>query len=263
MKRRTRTIDTLAVSERELLAMTDDLDQMHHDVGMPAMNRAVEEWTDRIRCSRRGFLIGAGAVGAGALLAACSSGSSGSGTTTTTAGSGGAAARSGALTGDLAVAALAASLENLAVAAYQDGLTAAAAGKLGMVPPAVATFATTAKGQHAQHAAAWNAAITAAGHPAVTATDPVLTPIVDQMFAKVTDVGGLATLALTLENTAAQTYQAAVSEVTADSSVKVAASIQPVEMQHAAILYFVTGQYPVPNAFNPTNLARPGSDFSG
>jgi len=91
----------------------------------------------------------------------------------------------------------------------------------------------------------------------------VLTPVVDQMFAKVTDVAGLATLALTLENTAAQTYQAAISEVTANSSVKVAASIQPVEMQHAAILYFVTGQYPVPNAFNPTNLARPGSDYSG
>ena len=261
MKRRNRTTDTMAISEHELLAMTDYLDQLHRDVGMPAMNRAVEEWTDRLRLSRRGFLIGAGAVGAGALLAACSSGSSGSSTTTTS--SGGTTSTSGALTGDLAVAALAASLENLAVAAYQDGLAAATAGKLGTVPPAVATFATTAKSQHAQHAAAWNSAITAAGHPAVTVTDPVLTPVVDQMFAKVTDVAGLATLALTLENTAAQTYQAAISEVTANSSVKVAASIQPVEMQHAAILYFVTGQYPVPNAFNPTNLARPGSDYSG
>ena len=53
------------------------------------------------------------------------------------------------LTGDLAVAAVAASLENLAVFAYTAGLSAATAGKLGTVPPAVATFATTVKGQHA------------------------------------------------------------------------------------------------------------------
>ena len=47
--------------------------------------------------------------------------------------------------GDLAVAAVAASLENLAVYAYNAGLTAAAANKLGAVPAAVGNFATTAK----------------------------------------------------------------------------------------------------------------------
>ena len=50
------------------------------------------------------------------------------------------------------MAAVAASLENLAVFAYTAGLSAATAGKLGTVPPAVATFATTVKGQHQQHA---------------------------------------------------------------------------------------------------------------
>ena len=44
------------------------------------------------------------------------------------------------------MAAVAASLENLAVFAYTSGLSAATAGKLGTVPPAVATFATTVKG---------------------------------------------------------------------------------------------------------------------
>jgi len=43
----------------------------------------------------------------------------------------------------------------------------------------------------------------------------------------------------------------------------VAASIQPVEMQHAAILNFVLGHYPVPNAFASTALARPVSDYTG
>ncbi|MGH9293557.1 MAG: hypothetical protein ACRD0B_03985 [Acidimicrobiales bacterium] len=47
------------------------------------------------------------------------------------------------------------------------------------------------------------------------------------------------------------------------------ASIQPVEMTHAAILYFVLGKYPgvqnqsgTPVAFNALSLARPGSDVS-
>ncbi len=167
------------------------------------------------------------------------------------------------MTGDLSVAALAAGLENLAVAAYGDVLSAASAGKLGTVPPAVATFATTVKSQHAQHAQAWNSAIVAAGHQAITAPDRVLTPVVTKDFAKVTDVTGAAKLALMLEDVAAATYQSAVGAVKATSAVKVAASIQPVEMQHAAVLNFVLGQYPVPNAFSPVSKARPLSDYTG
>jgi hypothetical protein len=261
MRRRTQNQEVLAISEHELTVMTNDLDQMHHDIGMPAMNAAVAEWTEKIRTSRRGFLIGAGAVAGGALLAACSSGSS---SPTTTAAPKSAAAggssMSGKLTGDLAVAALAASLENLAVAAYGDVLTAAGAGKLGTVPPAVATFVTTAKGQHAQHAQAWNSAIVAAGHPAITGPDQTLVPVVAKGFAKVTDVTGAAELALTLEEIAAATYQSAISAVKATSSIKVAASIQPVEMQHVAVLNFVLGRYPVPHAFSPLASARPLTD---
>jgi hypothetical protein len=261
MKRRFRTAPVMAISERELSAMTDDLEQIHHDVGMPAMASAVQRWTTEIRTSRRGFLVGAGATAAGVVLAACSSPSTSSTTTTTMAGSG--SSGGAKLTGDLAVAALAASLENLAVAAYGDVLTAAAAGKLGTVPPAVANFATTVKAQHAQHAQAWNSAIVAAGHPAVTGPDKTLVPVVNKAFAKVTDVAGAAELALMLEDIAAATYQSAVSAVSATSSIKVAASIQPVEMQHAAILNFVLGKYPVPNAFSPLVGARTLTDVVG
>ncbi len=261
MRRRNRTPEVMAISEHELTAMTRDLEQIHHDVGVPAMDRAIREWTERSRTSRRGFLIGTGALAGGAVLAACSSGSSNS--TTTTSGSGSSGSTAAKLTGDLAVAAVAASLENLAVAAYADVLTAAGAGKLGAVPPAVATFATTVKDQHTQHAQAWNSAITAAGHSSVTTADPVLTPVVTADFKKVTDVTGAAKLALMLEDVAAATYQSAIGAVTAASSVKVAASIQPVEMQHAAILNFVLGQYPVPNAFSPLMDARPVTDYRG
>jgi hypothetical protein len=259
MKRRNQTPAVMAISEHELTTMTNDLDQIHNDVSMPAVKEALGEWTDKIRTSRRGFLIGAGVVAGGAVLAACGSGSSSSGSSTTSTG----ATKTGKLTGDLAIAALAASLENLAVAAYGDVLTAAGQNKLGTVSPAVATFVTTAKGQHAQHASAWNSAIVAAGHSAVTLPDPALVPTVNAAFAKVTDVVGAAQLALMLEGIAAATYQNGISVVTADSSIKVAASIQPVEMQHIAILNFALGQYPVPNAFSPLTGARGPGDYSG
>jgi ferritin-like protein len=271
------------LSDVELGAMTDQLDQMHRDQALPAMQAAVTEWIESFKeagqgvsrkiSSRRTFLLGTAGVGAGGvLLAACGSSSKSTSATTvptpTTA--------SGSLTGDLAVAATAASLENLGIYAYKAGLTAATAGKLGKVPPAVATFAETAMKQHQDHAAAWNSALTAAGKTAVTATDPALTPTVNQKFGQVTNVTGLAQLALLIENIAAQTYQSAIPALSASSSVAVAATIHPVEMQHAAILYYVLGQYPgiqgsqanmyssgSPLAFNPTALARPVSDYTG
>jgi len=160
------------VSERELLAMTRDLDQMHRDL-FPRVRIAVEEMTQswrewaekdrgitRISATRRNFLRGglvtAGALGGGMVVAAC--GSSGSAATTA-----GAARSAAAEPVDLVVARLAASLEALAVNTYQTVLTAAGTGALGAVPPAIGTFVTTAKMQHADHQNAWNAALTGAG----------------------------------------------------------------------------------------------------
>ena len=160
------------------------------------------------------------------------------------------------------MAAVAASLENLAVFAYTAGLSAATAGKLGTVPPAVATFATTVKGQHQQHADAWNAVLKSHGKAPVTVTNPKLTPVVQADFAKVTDVTGLAELALTLETIAAQTYQAETAKLKSSAAIALSSSIQPVEMQHIAVLYYVLGKYPgaqtasgTPLAFNPTSQA--------
>ena len=249
-------------SEHELRAMTSELDELHHDVGMPATHDAV----GGLRAtSRRTFLLGAGAMAGGAALAAVGSGAlpSLAGAAARRSSAVGAAAFPPAgLSGDLAVAAVAASLENLAVFAYSSGLAAATAGKLGTVPPAVATFATTVKGQHAQHAAAWNAVLKSHGKAPVTATNPTLTPTVQSDFAKVTDVTGLAQLALTLETIAAQTYQAETAKLKSTAAIALSSSIQPVEMQHIAILYYVLGMYPgaqtasgTPLAFNPTSQA--------
>ena len=275
------------LSEAELRAMTADLDGIHHDLTMPALKVSLAEWTEdihaqgdagrdgdaaqRLLFDRRRFLTRAagtaGSVAGVALLAACSSsGSSSSAPASASASATGSAAAAGggegqALSGDLQAVAMAASLENSGIATYQAGIKAASAGKLGAVPPAVVTFAETAMAQHEDHQKAWNAVLTAAGKQPVTAVDPVLQPTINAAFAKVTTVTGLAELALVVENTAGQTYQNALSVIKSAAGIKTAASIQPVEFQHAAILYFVLGKYPVPSAFTGVSLARPLSDY--
>jgi Ferritin-like domain len=275
------------LSEAELRAMTADLDGIHHDLTMPALKVSLAEWTEdihaqgdagrdgdaalRLLFDRRRFLTRAAGTAGGvagiALLAACSSSGSSSSTSASASASatGSAAAAGGgegqALSGDLQAVAMAASLENSGIATYQAGIKAATAGKLGPVPPAVVTFAETAMAQHEDHQKAWNAVLTAAGKQPVTAVDPVLQPTINAAFAKVTTVTGLAELALVVENTAGETYQNALSVIKSPAGIKTAASIQPVEFQHAAILYFVLGKYPVPNAFTGVSLARPLSDY--
>jgi len=166
--------------------------------------------------------------------------------------------------GDLAIAALAASLENLAVSTYQRGLDAGRAGKLGKVPPAVVTFVETSQRQHVDHAAAWNVVLKGAGRPGITGVDLTIKEgVVDPAFAKVNDVPSLAKLVLELENSAAATYQNAIELLEGKQVIKTAASIQPVEMQHAAILNFILGSYPVPDAISRVDLARSPQDKIG
>jgi Ferritin-like domain len=274
------------LSEAELRAMTADLDAMHHDLTLPALRTSLAGWADDIRVqaaarraeqeerderarrSRRRFLAGASGAAGVALLAACSSSSSSSSAAASSSAtaSGSASALAGGfgqkLTGDLQVVAMAASLENSGIATYMAGIKAATAGKLGTVPPAVVTFAETAMSQHEDHQKAWNAVLTASGKQAVTGVDPVVQPVINTAFAKVSTVGGLAELALMVENIAGETYQNGLSVITSAAGIKTAASIEPVEFQHAAILSFILGKYPIPAAFTGVSLARPPSDYS-
>ncbi len=234
--------------------------------------------------TRRHILTGAAVIGAGLVAAACGSSSktastTAAGTATTTAGStasttagstagttagtsaGSTAAGSAAPTTaaggsvDLKIAALAASLEVLAVGTYKSALDAATANKLGAVPPAVAQFVTTAMGQHQMQLDAWNKVLTGAGGAAVTAPDATLKPVVDAAFAKVTDVTGAANLALMLEQIAAATYLSAQKVLTDKAAIQLAGSIQIIDAQHVAVLLFVLGQYPVPDVFAKTDQA--------
>lgn len=236
--------------------------------------------------SRRSLLGGVAVLGAGALFSACGSDKSSDTTVVTdttpaaaettaaaaettaaaavetaaagsetTAAAVAAETTAAAASGDAAIAQLAAGLEVLAVNTYGAALDAATAGKLGDVPPAVATFATTAKEQHQKHLDAWNAVLTGAGLAAVTEPNAKLKPTVDTAFTAVKDVTGVAKLALQLEEIAAATYLSASPLLKDPAAIKLAGSIQIIDAQHAAILHYVLGDYPVPDVFAKTDLA--------
>ncbi len=225
----------------------------------PDLETISEIATRKSGLNRRGFIAAAGAFSAAAFVAACGSsgGSSsknttttkGSGQTTTTAGDTTTTAAKGSAADDLKVGAFAASLEVLAVSTYGAALDAATAGKLGKVPPAVAEFVTTAKAHHQAALDAWNKVLTTNSKPAVTKPPTALAKMVNDKFAQVKDAGGAAELANTLEAVASATYLKAIPTLFSPDAIKLASSIQIIDMQHQAILNFALGKYPVPDTF--------------
>ncbi len=245
----------IQISEQQLRSMTDDMNEMHRAT-FPQLREALADFGASLRTkapsSRRTFLMGSGVALGGLALAACSTDS---GTKT------GADASPSPKGGkDNAALATNASLENLAVFAYDSALKAAPSGKFGKVPAAVAGFAMHAMNQHAEHAQAFNAALTNAGGQAYTKPNPALAATVTTEFGKLKDVAGLAKLALLLENTAGQTYTKQMGTLTSPEALAAVATIAPVEQQHAAILSFVLGKYPVPDTFVKLDMARPDTD---
>jgi len=197
--------------------------------------------------SRRGFLataataaVGVGALGTGGCVGPAK------------------APPLDALGGDLDTAGLLAGLENLLVLTYQ------AAASAGPGPSVVTTFIQSASNHHREHANTWNGLLVKAGRPAVTGPDTTLAGgLVDPARARVRDVVGWARLLLELEDVAAATYVSALATVQGRAPLATAASVQPVEMQHAAVLRFLLGDYPVPAAFASTDGARTTSDQLG
>jgi ferritin-like protein len=193
--------------------------------------------------SRRRFLAGSTvAAGLAVFAAACSNDKKDS---ATGGGQAGETITPGA-NPDLDTAAAAAGLEKLAYDTYTAAGQLAITGKLGAaVPPAVATFVTTAAKQHQDAMDAWNKVLTGAGRPAVETPTAALKPAVDAAAAKLTDIPGTATLALRLEDYASQTYQKVIPTLKSADAIKLAAQINVVGQQHQAILRYVLGLYPV------------------
>jgi len=246
--RHARTRQQMAITERELTAMTGELDMLHKET-FPSVAKSLDEFTANLshlrtsrHTARRSFLAGVGGAVVVGTIAACSSSSAtGSGGTN--------------YTGDLKVVALAAALENLAVTAYAGALTMAGQGKLGKVPPSIAAFVKTAMGQHKDHSAAWNGVLKQAKLKPITGAPLTITAGEVAKLHKAKSVADVAKLALSLENAAASTYTFATENVSSAGGIMTAATIQPVETMHAAILSFVLGEYPVPTAFIGTGAA--------
>ena len=246
-----------AGTESELNAMTKELDELHNDSAVSSMWAGVSNMIDGMRgaegitrsTSRRTFLMGAGAAMAGgATLLAVGS----------TPGLAGAATRAESRL-HLADAAA------FPPASYEGrprrscgGSQLGESGCLRLQRRPHRGSGEQARrrtgrrgelrhhgqGQHTQHAAAWNAVLKSNGKKPITVTNPTLTPTIQAAFAKVTDVTGLAQLALMLEMAAAATYQAETSMLKSKAAIGLSASIEPVEMQHIAILYYVMGHVP-------------------
>ncbi len=207
---------------------------------------------------------------ASGLVTACTGGSASKPTTTTTSAppapaptttTAGAAQRPG----DLAVAALAASLENTLGGAYASVLDLVSGDKLGPLPTSVTTLVQTVQSHHRDHAAAWNAILTAAGEAAVTGADTsLLTALIEPSLPTLKTLHDLVGFALQIERIAAATYLDAVQHALATTgAIQTAAAIQPVEMQHVAILGLLAGSSPVPDSFATSVGARTTADTLG
>lgn len=167
------------------------------------------------------------------------------------------------LEGDLAIAALANSLENLAIATYVAARERVARGDVGELPPAVAAHIDLAQAHHEDHARAWNGLITGAGRPGVTGVNLTLKTRLEPMLLRARDYVGLATVFSELESITAATYLAGIEAMTNNAAVKIAASIHPVELQHASFLNLVLDRPPLPDSFAKADGARPTTDTVG
>ncbi|MFI1583678.1 ferritin-like domain-containing protein [Embleya sp. NPDC020630] len=175
----------------------------------------------------------------------------------------------------------AASLENLAVDVYT---TAAGLPFMKSGNAVVNAFIAKTTQQHRAHAEAFNAAAVQAGGKAQTGPDPKYAEIVKSALPTIKTPADVVTLAITLEDVAAQTYTKNVSQVSDPKLRQLFGSVAPVEAQHRAVLLAVqallagnapelialppdlaklpaaAGAVGFPDAFYPTKDASPTSE---
>jgi bacterioferritin (cytochrome b1) len=181
----------------------------------------------------------------------------------------------------------AASIENLAIAAYKTALTLPYIGGSG-ADPVITKFAQVTMGQHAQHADAFNAAVKHLHGKPQNKPDPAFVPVVNKAVASLSGATaaqgalGVVALALELENIAAETYVKDTTLAQSTSNKALFASIMGIEAQHVSVLLAVqallkegapqlislspgtaaalpaaAGSVGFPDAFYKTNMAAP------
>jgi hypothetical protein len=190
---------------------------------------------------------------------------------------------------DIQMLQTAASIEVLAVSTYGTAETLPYIGG-STANPVVSKFVSVTKGQHQQHLAAFNAALSKMGAKKQNKPDAAFVPVVQKAVAGLSGASatqgaaGVVALALELENIAAETYVNDVSNLKTATHKALFASIMGIEAQHTAVLLAVqallaagapqlitlsttnvaslpgaAGSVGFPNAFYPTTSAAPAS----
>lgn len=217
----------MEISERELRQLTTAVDEQHRG-GMVTMASDLRELHAETRMLRstptRRDLFRKAGVGAGALTIGTA--------VLPFANIVPAAAQEAELTDD-DIAAFAESVELAAVEAYE---AAAASGKLAAPVIEVATMFAA---HHSEHAQAFGGA---AGDAATGKPNPTLLQAVGDQLKNAKEQASVLQIAYDLENGAAATYLFALGALKGESALKLAASILPVESQHAVVLGQVLGK---------------------
>ncbi|HET9897817.1 MAG TPA: ferritin-like domain-containing protein [Streptosporangiaceae bacterium] len=192
--------------------------------------------------SRRLLLAGGGGLGLGLAVSACA---------------GSPKPAAAAYAGEFRAIALAAALENQAVAFYRALLAPGRPGKLGASVPALISIARTCVRQHTEHARAWNAVLRSARKPEISGVPLSTHESVMSELTTARTPDAIAAIACRLETQAAQTFASGSAAMTSAQAIAAAASIAPVEAMHAAILRFLLGEYPVPGSFAAHSVVSP------
>ncbi len=249
---------------KELMEVSDDLQSDAMRTARTGLNDYVEAAKQaQLERDRSGWVPAvavAGAVGAATLLTATPAFAQ----------------------GDVNVSALqtAAALENLAVFTYTTALTLPFIGG-SAANGVVKAFAMKTMSQHAEHAAAFNAAAVKLGGKEQTGNAPTYEKVVMDAVPGIKGPADVVALAIKLEDIAAQTYVKNVSQVNNGELRQLFSSVAGVEAQHVAILLAVqallaanaaelialppdaaklpgaAGKIGFPNAFYPTDMAAP------
>ncbi len=142
---------------------------------------------------------------------------------------------------DIQMLQTAASIEHLAVSTYTTALTLPYIGGA-TANTVVKKFCHVTRSQHSQHLAAFNSAVVELGGKEQDKPDPAFVHVVDKAVAKLSGASaavgmlGVVSLALELENVAAETYVNDVANLKDINAKQVTASIMGVEAQHVAVL---------------------------
>jgi rubrerythrin len=216
--------------------------------------------------NRRKFLtIGGVTVASAAIFAACGSTSSKAQTTPPTSGSSGGSATTpttaSGKAADITILRTASSLEVLAVDTYAKAI------KSGLVhSSAVAAAAKDFMNQHAQHAAAFEAATTKAGGQPFKKPNPVvLAKVIMPALAKVKNQKDVVALAYALETAAAATYVSTIGHFSDKTYNAATAAIAGVESRHITVLASVLAEpsmypaYPTSGFQSITAAVKPGT----